>query len=123
MKTVARCLLIGAAGAVSVVLAHASLAKTVMVTVGGQGSYGGLLSYSPATVTIAPGDTVEWEWAAGNHSSTSGPPGTFSGLWNSGVLPNGSTFSHTFPDAGSFAYHCSVHGRIFQRPFRRRFRR
>src|SRR5450432_1411839 len=96
--------------AFSVFVAHASLAKTVNVTVSGMGIYGELLIFSPAGVTIAPGDIVEWDWAAGGHSTTSGPPGTSSGLWDSGVLPNGATFSHTFPNVGSFPYHCSVHG-------------
>jgi plastocyanin len=96
--------------AFSVFVAHASLAKTVNVTVSGMGSYGELLSFFPAGVTISPGDTVEWDWAAGGHSTTSGPAGTSSGLWDSKVLPNGATFSHIFPNVGSFPYHCSVHG-------------
>jgi plastocyanin len=96
--------------AFSVFVAHASLAKTVNVTVSGMGIYGEVLSFTPAGVTISPGDTIEWDWAAGGHSTTSGPAGTSSGLWDSTVLGNGATFSYTFPNAGSFPYHCSVHG-------------
>lgn len=110
MKSSARCFVLGVTCVFSLFLARTSLGKTFVVTVGGQGSYGGTLSYSPAVITIAPGDTVEWQWAAGHHSSTSGPSGKPSGLWDSGVLPDGAVFSHTFPNSGSFPYHCSVHG-------------
>jgi len=110
MKSLARCLVLGAACAVSFFLASTSSAKTVTVNVGGQSSYGGILAFLPATITIAPGDTVEWDWQASGHSTTSGTPGNPSGLWSSGVLTNGSIFFHTFPDPGSFTYYCSVHG-------------
>ena len=80
-------------------------AATTTVTVGDGG-----LFFFPSSVTIDPGDTVKWTWSAGGHSSTSGTPGQPSGFWNSGILNNGATFSHTFPTAGSFPYFCSPHG-------------
>src|SRR5882762_7101189 len=33
-----------------------------------------------------------------------------SGLWDSGILNQGSTFMHTFNTAGSFSYYCTPHG-------------
>ena len=56
------------------------------------------------------GDTVEWTFSSSGHSSTSGTPGQPSGFWDSGILNQGATFSHTFPAAGSFPYFCSPHG-------------
>ena len=70
----------------------------------------GGLFFVPSSVTIQPGDTVQWTWAASGHSSTSGTPGNPDGLWNSGILNVGATFSHTFPAAGSFPYFCTPHG-------------
>src|SRR5450631_3632413 len=78
---------------------------TVTVTVGDGG-----FQFSPPSVTIHPGDTVQWTWSASGHSSTSGSPGLPNGLWDSGVLNQGATFSHTFNTAGSFPYYCTPHG-------------
>ncbi len=86
--------------------AAASLgAATVQVQVGAGG-----LKFTPQAVTIQVGDTVQWNWAGNFHSSTSGIPGAPDGLWDSGVLNNGATFSQTFTDAGAFNYFCSPHG-------------
>lgn len=84
---------------------HAAHAATITVSVGAGG-----FRFSPASVTIQPGDTVQWTWSAGGHSTTSGSPGSPTGIWDSGILNQGATFSHTFPTAGSFPYYCAPHG-------------
>lgn len=72
-------------------------AATVNVSVGDD-------FFNPATVNISPGDTVDWVWVGAIiHSSTSD-----TGVWGSAIMASGS-FPHTFPSAGSFPYHCSVH--------------
>jgi plastocyanin len=71
---------------------------------------GGALTFSPSSVTIHVGDTVQWTWASSGHSSTSGTPGHPDGLWDSGVQNVGFVFSHTFDTAGTFAYYCTPHG-------------
>ena len=78
---------------------------TVTVTVGN----GGFI-FSPESVTIHQGDTVKWTWSSSGHSSTSGTPGSPSGLWDSGILNQGATFSHTFTSTGTFNYYCTPHG-------------
>lgn len=80
-------------------------AATVVVLVGS-----GVNNFSPSSVSIQTGDTVQWNWSANGHSTTSGTPGAPNGLWDSGVQTSGFTFSHTFNGAGSFAYFCSPHG-------------
>jgi plastocyanin len=66
--------------------------------------------FSPQDVTIATGDTVQWKWDAGPHSTTSAAAnGTPNGLWDSGILGVGSTFEHTFNTVGDFFYICTVH--------------
>jgi plastocyanin len=65
-----------------------------------------------STSTIAVGDTIQWNWAYGGHSTTSGTCSTTcmaDGLWNSGVLAAGAVFSHTFSSVGTYHYFCSVH--------------
>ena len=85
--------------------ASVASAATVTVTVGNGGFF-----FSPSSVTIHPGDTVQWTWSSSGHSSTSGTPGSPNGLWDSGILSQGATFSHTFNSAGSFPYYCTPHG-------------
>jgi glucose/arabinose dehydrogenase/plastocyanin len=62
-------------------------------------------AFQPATLTINPGDTVTWvnnDTAA--HTSTSD-----TGVWDSGTLASGQSFSFTFTSPGSFPYHCEFH--------------
>lgn len=71
--------------------------------------------FAPATVEIAPGDTVKWTFAGPgtNHSTTS--DGGQAESWDSDPMnpsPNhtiGDTFSKTFNATGSFLYGCKVH--------------
>jgi len=81
-------------------------AMTVDVTVGPNGN----LVFSPSSVTIHPGDQVHWTWGSSFHSTTSGSPGMPSGIWDSGILNQGASFTHTFNSAGTFQYYCTTHG-------------
>jgi plastocyanin len=58
--------------------------------------------------TIHVGDTVEWVWDNGMHSTTSVAGSAES--WDSGVHMAPFTFDHTFTHAGTFNYYCRVHG-------------
>ena len=83
---------------------RAGSAATVMVTVGN-----GDDSFSPSSVTIHPGDTVQWTWNENGHTCTSGSSCAPNGLWDSGLRGNGAMFSHTFNTAGTFPYFCIPH--------------
>ena len=72
------------------------------------------IAFSPSTITITAGQTVNWVWMSGPHSTTSGscPGGVCApdGIWDSGVhTPPTPAFSHTFPSAGTFTYYCKIH--------------
>ena len=62
-------------------------------------------AFSPSSVTITVGSTVIWQ----NHDSTSHTVTSDTGLFNSGTLSNGGTFSFTFNTPGTYNYHCSIH--------------
>src|SRR5437764_3654701 len=63
-------------------------------------------AFSPASVSINVNHAVTWNWLGSiPHTSTSNPVG----LWDSGVLSHGATFSHAFNTAGNFPYLCQVH--------------
>jgi plastocyanin len=61
--------------------------------------------YAPPTVTIDVGDTVTW--------SNDGPTGHTAtadgGSFDTGLLADGESGSHTFDQAGSFSYFCEPH--------------
>jgi uncharacterized protein (TIGR03118 family) len=67
-------------------------------------------SFVPKNLTVAPGDSVTWRNGdAFDHTSTSGTPTAPDGIWNSGGLGQGQTFSYTFANGGTFPYFCSFH--------------
>ena len=67
--------------------------------------------FIPSTVTIDIGGTVTWENGdTAAHTSTGGSAtGGPSGVFDSSLIMAGSSFSHTFEEAGSFDYFCMVH--------------
>lgn len=67
------------------------------------------LAFTPATVTVVPGETVTWVFVERGHSTTSNAT-TGPEVWDSGVVPTtGATFAHTFTTPGTYPYYCSVH--------------
>jgi len=60
-------------------------------------------------ITISAGTQVRWTNNHVTHTVTSGTPGSPSGVFNSGNLPNGSSYQFTFSNAGSFPYYCDIH--------------
>ena len=84
-------------------------------------------SFSPADVTIQVGDTVQWEWVAGNHNVESGTVVSGSGVpdgnFRSGnPTPIGGTtfdvvFDQAFLDANAmsgnvYPYYCDPHAGV-----------
>ncbi len=61
--------------------------------------------FTPATLQVAQGTTVTWtNNGPTNHTTTSD-----TGVWDSGVLQAGRSFSFRFNTPGTFAYHCMIH--------------
>ena len=67
--------------------------------------------FLPATLTIAPGDTVEFannDKAA--HTSTAGTPQDGpSGVWDSSLVMMGASYTTPALEAGEYPYFCMVH--------------
>jgi len=62
--------------------------------------------YSPKTLTIKAGQTVEWVFKTGTHTVTSGGDCKKDGRFDSGVHKSPFTFRHTFEQTGTFEYFC-----------------
>ena len=67
--------------------------------------------FIPAEVTVSVGDTITWsndDTAA--HTVTSGTPsGGPDDIFDSSLFMAGTTFEHTFDEAGTYDYFCMVH--------------
>jgi plastocyanin len=62
-------------------------------------------SFSPSSVQVKAGTTVVWvNKDPAEHSTTSD-----SGLWDSGLMAQGATFSYTFTQPGTYQYYCKPH--------------
>ncbi len=62
-------------------------------------------AFSPATLTVAVGDTVTWT----NQDTAAHTVTADDGTFDSGRLATGETFTETFDTAGTYAYHCTMH--------------
>ena len=62
-------------------------------------------AFSPATLEVPVGATVDWS----NQDSTAHTVTADDGSFDSKSLASGQGFSRTFPTAGTFTYHCSIH--------------
>lgn len=61
--------------------------------------------FSPQTMTVAVGTTVTWT----NHGPSAHTTTSDTGVWDSGTLAPGQSFSHTFNQPGTYPYHCAIH--------------
>lgn len=63
--------------------------------------------FDPSAISITKGTTVTWTWSsdAVTHNVTFSD----SNISGSDNLGAGATFSKTFPNAGTFSYHCTLH--------------
>lgn len=73
-------------------------------------------TFTPATISVAVGDTVTWTVTQAideSHSVTSGKPGASDAgkAFDSGIklTKDGDMFSNTFAAAGEYDYFCTVH--------------
>jgi plastocyanin len=62
-------------------------------------------AFMPAPLTIPAGTAVMWT----NRDSATHTTTSDSGMWDSGMLATGKSFSFTFATPGTFTYHCAIH--------------
>src|SRR2546430_1822842 len=62
-------------------------------------------AFNPSSITVTVNTTVKWTNKDGMaHTVTSN-----TGLFDSGTVNSGGTYTHQFTTAGTFAYHCTIH--------------
>ncbi|MBW3620507.1 MAG: hypothetical protein KY461_09695 [Actinobacteria bacterium] len=70
-------------------------------------------AFQPRDVTVDAGGTVTWTQTGSLPHSVTADDGSFDSHPDCGdgdCMGPGDTFPHTFEDAGTYAYHCRVHG-------------
>jgi plastocyanin len=92
-------------------LASESRAQTTYTVHVGQTS----MRFTPSSISIAPGDTVDWLWYGSgtyppSHSVTAGTVSNPTpNVFNSSIHQSPYAFSHTFTTPGTYPYFCQVH--------------
>jgi LPXTG-motif cell wall-anchored protein len=87
---------------------HARAALNGRVTARAAGDPGVAIAdfhFAPSTTTIHVGDTITWS----NSGPSSHTATATNGSFNTGILKKGHSASHTFTQAGTFAYVCQIH--------------
>ena len=88
--------------------------KTAAKNGGGEGAAGAAnatpaemrtMTFEPKRIEIAAGTTVRWT----NNDQLVHTITADDGSWDSGPIEPGKTWSHTFAQAGEFAFHCTPH--------------
>jgi uncharacterized protein (TIGR03382 family) len=106
MNQMNRCL---AAGLLALASASLAAAETVVINVYDFEFSTGPIDQEPIDPVINLGDTVQWVWVNGVHSTTAAM-GQIE-FWDSDLHEDvGFTFSHTFTNIGVFNYYCMMHG-------------
>jgi plastocyanin len=72
-------------------------------------------SFSPAARTVSPGTTVNWTWDTCTSGGYGGGTSCVSHnvTFDDGVASStqgSGTYSRAFPAAGTYKYHCTIHG-------------
>jgi plastocyanin len=63
------------------------------------------MAFIPQTITVPVNTTIKWT----NNDAITHTVTSDTGLFDSGNISNGGTFSYTFTTVGSFSYHCTIH--------------
>lgn len=63
------------------------------------------MTFTPATIKVTPGTTITWT----NNDAVEHTVSSDLGLFDSGPIAPGKTYSQTFTMTGTFPYHCLIH--------------
>jgi plastocyanin len=77
---------------------------TIVIARGAMGLGASAFGMNP--LQVAPGTQITWT----NQDEMPHTATADDGLWDSGLLQPGESFTFTFTGGGTFAYHCSIHG-------------
>jgi len=65
--------------------------------------------FSPATVNASVGDTIQWTWLSGFHTTTSTDVPAGAATWDAPMTSDSTSFTYKLTTAGAYSYVCSIH--------------
>lgn len=80
-------------------------AAVIQITAGPAGT----LTFSPATVAANVGDTIQWTWASGTHTTTSLGIPAGAAAWDAPLENTSTSFNYVVTMAGTYNYTCTPH--------------
>lgn len=111
-----KCRIILAAMAILALVAAGCSSKTETTGTGGPTGSGTPASgttvkaidsaFDPRDITVKVGTTLTWDFVGSLPHTVTADDGSF----DSGTKNKGATFTQTFTSAGTFKYHCTLHG-------------
>jgi len=75
------------------------------------------ISFSPSSFSASVGDTVEWIWVNGNHTTTSLGIPTNAASWSNPMTSSSTTFEYKITTAGTYNYWCAIHQTMMEASF------
>jgi len=66
-------------------------------------------SFTPSNFTANIGDTVEWVWSSGSHTTTSTSVPNGAATWSNPMNNSNTTFKYKITTAGTYNYWCAIH--------------
>ncbi|MFQ5334440.1 MAG: T9SS type A sorting domain-containing protein [Flavobacteriales bacterium] len=69
-------------------------------------------TFSPETLSIQLGDTVEWTWGGGTPHTTTSDATSGPDVWTADLNATTSTFDFVISMVGNHPYHCNIHGGV-----------
>lgn len=66
-------------------------------------------SFTPANLSVVVGDTIQWMWANGNHTTTSTSVPTGADGWDAPLNSSSTSFTYIVLVAGTYTYVCVPH--------------
>ncbi|MEO6166922.1 MAG: T9SS type A sorting domain-containing protein [Chitinophagales bacterium] len=66
-------------------------------------------SFSPSSMTINLGDTVNWKWVNGDHTTTSTTLPVGAASWNKSINSSNQSFIYVPAVVGTYNYKCNIH--------------
>lgn len=73
--------------------------------------------FSPANFTATVGDTVEWDWVNGGHTTTSTGVPVGAATWTHPMNSTSTTFQYIITNAGTYNYWCAIHTTLMEASF------
>ncbi|MBS1586923.1 MAG: T9SS type A sorting domain-containing protein [Bacteroidetes bacterium] len=91
----------------SLLVTKAAFATIHVIQVGPNNGF----TFSPSSITFPIGDTIEWVWSSGTHTTTSDAAGIPVGAasWDQPINASNTTYMYKPTVTGVYNYHCTFH--------------